>query len=72
MKTAWAITKRINPVEDGACLQGYWQSEKYFQDIKSDLKRVFVPRQEGADDVGTVDKDTRNPCGFMSDRETTI
>ena len=42
----------INAVEDGACLQGYWQSEKYFLGIKDVIRRVFVPKKY-PDDVLT-------------------
>jgi hypothetical protein len=32
-------------VKDGDCLYGYWQSEKYFRDIRDDIRRIFIPHQ---------------------------
>ena len=34
----------IDRINDGDCLQGYWQSEKYFQEIKDDILEAFVPK----------------------------
>jgi len=31
-------------VKDGDCLQGYWQSKKYFDHIQDDLRKIFIPR----------------------------
>lgn len=32
---------------DGTCLRGYFQSELYFEDIKSEILEIFTPREEG-------------------------
>jgi hypothetical protein len=35
----------VDRIKDGDCLQGYWQSEKYFKEILDDIKQDFVPRR---------------------------
>jgi hypothetical protein len=32
-------------VKDGDCLHGYWQSERYFENIQEDIRRIFTPAQ---------------------------
>jgi hypothetical protein len=34
----------VDRVKDGDCLQGYWQSEKYFYEYASEIRAIFVPR----------------------------
>lgn len=47
---------------DDVYLEGYWQSEKYFPDVKDILKRVF-----GLDSVRT---NRAGDCGFSKEAET--
>jgi hypothetical protein len=34
----------VTKLKDGDCLEGYWQTEKYFADVREDLLRIFRPR----------------------------
>jgi hypothetical protein len=34
-----------NLIKRGSSLIGYWQTEKYFKDIKDDLQEIFMPKQ---------------------------
>ena len=35
----------IDRIKDGDCLEGYWQTEKYFQEIRQELLAIFQPKQ---------------------------
>ncbi len=41
-----AYNRDINErVKDQDCLEGYWQSKKYFEPIEDEIRKIFVPRQ---------------------------
>jgi len=33
----------VDSIKDGDVLQGYWQSERYFEGVKTELKQIFNP-----------------------------
>lgn len=35
----------VDKIRDGDCLKGYWATEKYFQEIRQELLRIFYPKQ---------------------------
>lgn len=35
----------INSIKDGDCVKGYFQSEKFIQDVRPELLEIFQPRQ---------------------------
>lgn len=39
----------VESIKDGAVLQGYWQSYKYFSNIWPDLRQVFIPKEFNPD-----------------------
>ncbi len=39
-------------VKDGDCLQGYWQSKRYFEHIQDEIRRIFTPRKSGITVMG--------------------
>ena len=39
----------LRKVKEGTTLVGYWQTEKYFLDIKKTLQKTFVPKQRMTD-----------------------
>jgi hypothetical protein len=36
--------KLVEQIKNGDCLEGYWQSEKYFESIRINLRTVFSPK----------------------------
>lgn len=37
----------IEHIKDGAVLNGYWQTEKYFKHLEGELRGIFHPRSTG-------------------------
>ncbi len=35
----------VNRIKDGDCLFGYWQTEKYFTEVRQQILEVFIPKQ---------------------------
>ena len=48
-KTAYIYDPNVQEIKDNTYLFGYWQSEKYFIDSKSDLIQMFTPNKELSD-----------------------
>lgn len=45
----------VDSIKDGDILQGYWQSEKYFENVKTELRSIFTPFAPiDADDLETI------------------
>lgn len=43
---SFTFDERVLALSDNVCLDGYWQSEKYFREIRDTLTREFIPRGE--------------------------
>lgn len=43
-KKEFIFEDSILKLKDGACIDGYWQNEKYFIDIKDILQHEFIPK----------------------------
>src|SRR5208337_4881872 len=43
------LTNLKDHMQDGKELVGYWQSEKYFQEIRQELLSIFQPKQPKSD-----------------------
>jgi hypothetical protein len=41
---SFAYDINFNKIRNGACLNGYWQSEKYFKSIESTIRNEFTPK----------------------------
>lgn len=47
--------KLVDSIKDGDVLQGYWQTEKYFRNIRESLLRKFVPKLVSRRTLGLYD-----------------
>lgn len=42
-KQTYIYNPDIEQLKDKTCLYGYWQTEKYFKDYRSDILKMFIP-----------------------------
>ena len=63
----------VDGIKDGDCLSGYWQTEKYFADVREELLSVFVPAQPFTqytqDLIGRIEEEGHNST-FLTVRRT--
>ena len=52
----------IEHIKDGAVLNGYWQTEKYFKHLESELRGIFHPRTTG---VGTLTQEDQKYMAWL-------
>ena len=45
-KQTYVYDEKVSNIKDNTYLAGYWQTEKYFRDYRTDLMRMFTPNYE--------------------------